>query len=87
MCAPITVTTGGAVSGCQGVCQVIASDFRFGRYFRHPSLELQEFNKPALGLRENKQLAHLLPPFLCIDGLQSSTISSGVLQFIIGNQL
>lgn len=23
MCAPITVTTGGAVSGCQGVCQVM----------------------------------------------------------------
>ena len=23
MCAPITVTTGGAVSGCTGVCQVM----------------------------------------------------------------
>jgi len=23
MCAPITVTTGGSVGGCQGVCQVM----------------------------------------------------------------
>jgi len=23
MCAPVTVTTGGAISGCTGVCQVM----------------------------------------------------------------